>query len=136
MSDEGFRTIPGTIVEIEAPPIGGFSVRFKGHLCAAIKTGFARKFILLRRHKGEEAFVSPIKVFLESERPGTGPEDWDRLARLECARAIKRTEWARLKLRGDNFLRGVASVERLLRDYPDKRRPGHGKRWKIVEVRA
>lgn len=49
-------------------------------------------------------------------------------ARLECARAIKRTNVLRKKLSGDHMLRGQAHVERLLRDAYQTRR---GKRWKI-----
>ena len=111
-------------------PVAYF-VRFKGHPCAAVKTGFSKKPILMRMREGEIRYESPIEVFLESERPNKGPEEWDRLARLKCARAIKRTEYCRKKLQGDHMLRGVASVERILKDYQMTRR---GKRWKICPI--
>ena len=112
-------------------PATTYGVRFKGHWCASVSSGLARKPILLRAHAGEKLFFATVPVFLESERPGTGPADWDRLARLECARAIKRTDRARRLLKGDHMLRGAKTVERLLRDHPDRRRIGSGKRWKI-----
>lgn len=119
-----------------------FGVRFKGHLCAGVKTGFARKPILFRLRDGEEPFRAEISVFLASEAPDPtkpfGPAEWDRLARLECARAIKRTEEAYRKLAGggNHMLRGVKSVERLIQllgggPTPRMRR---GKRWKIVPL--
>lgn len=123
----------------------GFSVRFKGHLCAAVKTGFARKPILFRVREGEEPFVADVAeqhVVLAARAPYNDIlEDptaaAEQLARLECARAIKRTEFAYRKLAagGDHMLRGVKSVERLIQlvggngPTPGFRR---GKRWKIV----
>jgi hypothetical protein len=117
--------------------IVGYEVRFKGHLCAAVKVGFARKPILMRARKLEEVYVEPLASL--SEKPGTPINVGERaevemLARIECARAVKRTEEARRRLRGDHLLRGVPSVERVLRDHADNRRPGSGKRWKICPV--
>ena len=106
----------------------GFRVRFKGHLCAAVKTGFSRKFILMRLHKDKEPFLSKV----ESWPDPPDQEYAERVARIDCARAIKRTEWARRKLQGDHFLRGVPSVERVLRDYGTPHR--RGKRWKICPI--
>lgn len=117
-----------------------YQVRFKGHLVAAVKTGFSRKPILFRARAGEQLFIAPVPIFLESERPGSGSEDWEQLARLECARSIKRTEAAYRKLSGggDHMLRGVKSVERLIQLMEDRVTPGkrRGKRWKIVPVQV
>lgn len=85
----------------------------------------------MRAKTSEEQFM----VLIENNT--LAPVVNQRLARLECARAIKRTEYARRKMRQagpDHMLRGVASVERILKDAPDKRRAGSGKRWKICPV--
>lgn len=115
------------------PPIStptglALAVRFKGHLCAAVKSAVCRKPILLRRQAAEEPFLVPIEA-REGEKDLTG----ERRARVACARAIRRTERARRKLQGDHLCRGTPTIERLLRDYAQTRR---GKRWKIVAVKT
>lgn len=116
-----------------------YIVRFKGHVCASVPTGLSRKPLLLRARKGEAVFVEKILVGHEPEVEDIGHVcvNGDKIARVACARAIKRTDAVRLKLRaaGDNhMLRGVQSVERLLRD-PVKR-SRRGKRWKICPARS
>jgi len=109
-----------------------YGVRFKGHLCGSVKSGVCRKPILLRAKKGEEPFRSLAYDWDEVEQRPVPEQEARKLARLECARAIKRTEAARRRLQGDHMLRGIETVERLLRDHAMTRR---GKRWKIVEIK-
>lgn len=118
-----------------------FIVRFKGCVCAAVKTGVSRKPILLRARKAEQPFrvvvpeaADEIRRLSENGIAADQDEISQRcikVARVECARAIKRTEAARRKLQGNHMLRGVPSVERLLLDYKQTRR---GKRWKICSL--
>lgn len=113
------------------PVLYGYTVRFKGHLCGTVRTGLSKKPLLMRAKTSEEQFV----VLIEANN--LAPKVNQRLARLECARAIKRTEYARRTIRNagrDHMLRGIPSVERILKDAPDKRRAGSGKRWKICPV--
>lgn len=110
-------------------PVAYF-VRFKGHACASVRSGLSRKPILLRARKGEELFVSEVADVVLTET--NDPEDVPALARLKCARAIKRTNELRRRLQGDHMLRGTAAVERLLRDYATPHR--RGKRWKICPI--
>lgn len=107
-----------------------YFVRFKGHRCAGVKSGLSRKPILIRARKAESTFESPV-VYFESEMSLHEVEECRRVARLRCARAIKRTENARRRLQGDHMLRGTPVVERLLRDSVSTRR---GKRWKICPI--
>lgn len=108
-----------------------YIVRFKGHACAGVRSGLSRKPILLRANKGEEIFESKIPVFVPVD--ADYPPDYPAIAaRLDCARAIKRTEAARRRLQGDHLLRGAPTVERLLRDHAKGKR--RGKRWKICPV--
>lgn len=105
-----------------------YIVRFKGHVCAAVQTGLSRKPILLRKKKDEPAFVSELDFMPAPDFQSLDAIVADQNARLECARAIKRTNALRKKLSGDHMLRGQPHVERLLRDAYQTRR---GKRWKI-----
>ena len=109
-----------------------YGVRFKGHLCASVKSGLCRKPILLRARKGDAVFRSLARDWDDNEERPVPEQEARKLARLECARAIKRTEAARRRLQGDHMLRGIETVERLLRDRAMTRR---GKRWKIVEIK-
>lgn len=116
-------------------PIIGFGVRLDGHWCAAVKTGFSRRFVLMRARKGEERFLSRIN-FVSDDRGALAYElrlNAERIARGACARAIKRTKWARRKLVDPHYdmLRGVANVERVLRGANTSRR---GRRWKICPI--
>jgi hypothetical protein len=106
-----------------------YSVRFKGCEVAGVRSGLSNRPLLLRKRKAEAPFIMPIDWFFE-EAAGNKILAAN-LARLECARAIKRTEYARRVLQGNHMLRGIPAVERLLRDYQQTRR---GKRWKICQV--
>ena len=108
--------------------IFAYGVRFKGHWCAAVRTGYCRKTVLMRERSADERFISLVDMN-DPDRP-----EALMLARLECARAIKRTDEARRRLKGDHFLRGVASVERILRDPPDRRWKGNKRRWRICPI--
>lgn len=105
-------------------------VRFKGHPCTAFKCALSRKPILLRAGKNEAVVVVRVTHHDNAGREISGAKA-QRLARLECARAIRRTESLRRRLNGNNMLRGTDTVERLLRDHDMTRR---GKRWKICPV--
>lgn len=109
-----------------------YQVRFKGHLCAAISCGLSRKPILIRARKKETIFEVIIPYSL-GENIVSPFRLCSKVARLECARAIRRTEHLRKRLQGNHLLRGIKSVERLLRDYEQTRR---GKRWKICPLYA
>lgn len=120
-------------MSFKPPKFPVYSVRFKGHLTCAVKSGISRKPILLRAKKNEPAFESPVEPILDTAGliSQYAVEHAHKVARLFCARAIKRTEEARRRLRGDHLLRGTEIVERLLRDHKQTRR---GKRWKICKV--
>ena len=117
----------------------GFMVRFKGHPCTAISTGFCRKPVLFRVRKGEKPMLVEVINFVDltsvSEDEGKELRALaEQRARIACARAIKRTEECYRRLRGDHFLRGVPSVERLERLFKPGPTTRKGKRWKICPV--
>lgn len=110
-----------------------YNVRFKGHLCAAVSTGFARKPILVRKRKREMPFTVIVNI-VEGDPDEDLLQYYDKAARLECARAIKRTEGAYRRLTGDHLLRGVPSVERLQQLLKPGKTTRRGKRWKICPL--
>lgn len=110
-----------------------YGVRFKGHWCAAVKTGFARKPILLRAKGSEERFEEPIELWPRDEDMVSNPVAKKR-AHVACARAIKRTKEAFRRLNNDNMLRGIPSLERLLVLMSTEMRNRRGKVWKICPI--
>lgn len=110
-----------------------YNVRFKGHLCAGVQTGFSRKPILVRKRKNEMPFTVIVNI-VEGEPDEALLEYYDKAARLECARAIKRTQKAYRSLNGDHLLRGVPSVERLQKLLAPGKVTRRGKRWKICPL--
>lgn len=122
-----------------------YGIRYKGHWCAGVRVGFARKPILIRAKKGQPRFEEPIpdeavvikrwlRVGLKAS-PATVKAQCDKVARVACARAIKRTNEAVRRVSGSNhLLRGVPSVERLLALTSTEMRNRRGKVWKICPI--
>lgn len=105
-----------------------FIVRFKGHVCAGVMTGLSKHPLLLRKKKDESPFLFQCEHKTGWEEDIANCYETEAETRLRATRAIKFTNQVRRRLSGDHLLRGVPSVERLLRDAKQTRR---GKRWKI-----
>ncbi len=112
-----------------------FIVRFNGHACAAVKTGLAREPILFRARKGEEIYVQK-SPWIGEGLPAELEKMGERIARIACARLIKRTEFIKQILRRDLSLEDLKATKSGRRILMERTAPRPGKRWKICRVAA